>query len=58
MSCWLTKKFDGGGKLINIVQFQRGNWSFVNVREVINETYNFRRVIVYLLDVYLDCVVI
>jgi len=23
---WLTEKFDGGGKLINIVQFQGGNW--------------------------------
>jgi hypothetical protein len=21
-SCWLTEKFDGGGKLINVVQFQ------------------------------------
>ena len=21
MSCWLTKEFDGGGKLINVVQF-------------------------------------
>jgi len=32
MSCWLTEEFDGGGKLINVVQFQEGNWSFVNVR--------------------------
>jgi len=22
-SCWLTEKFDRGGKLINVVQFQR-----------------------------------
>jgi len=48
-SCWLTEKFNGGGKLINVVQFQGGNWSFVNFREVIDETYNFREVIVYLL---------
>jgi len=26
------------------VQFQGGNWCFVNFREVIDETYNFRRV--------------
>jgi len=30
-----NKEFDGGGKLINVVQFQGGNWSFVNVRGVI-----------------------
>jgi len=24
-SCWLTEEFDGGGKLINVVQFQEGN---------------------------------
>jgi len=29
------------------VQFQRGNWSFVNFREVIDETYNFKEVIDY-----------
>ena len=44
-----VQKFDGGGKLINVVQFQGGNWSFVNFKGVIDETYNFRRVIVYLL---------
>jgi len=41
MSCWLTEEFDGGGKLINVVQFQGGNWSFVNFKSVIDETYNF-----------------
>ena len=51
-SCWLTEKFDGGGKLINVVQFQGGNWSFVNFRGVIDETYNFRGVIAYLLHKY------
>jgi len=49
-SCWLTEKFDRGGKLINVVQFQGGNWSFVNFRGVIDETYNFGRVIDYLLN--------
>jgi len=48
-SCWLTEEFDGGDKLINVVQFQGGNWNFVNFRGVIDETYNFRRVIAYLL---------
>jgi len=24
--CWLTIKVDGGGKLINVVQFHGGNW--------------------------------
>jgi len=42
MSCWLTEEFDGGGKLINVVQFQGGNWSFVNFRGVIDEPCNFR----------------
>ena len=40
-SCWLTEKFNGEGKLINIVQFQWGNWSFVNFNGVIDKTYNF-----------------
>ena len=53
-SCWLTEEFDGGGKLINVVQFQGGNWSFVNFREVIDETYNFRGVIAYLLICYFN----
>ena len=35
--------------MINVVQFQEGNWSFVNFRGVIDETYNFRGVIDYLL---------
>ena len=48
-SCSLTEKFNGGGKLINVVQFQGGNWSFVNVRGWIDETYNFKGVIAYLL---------
>jgi len=51
-SCSLTEKFDRGDKLINVVQFQGGNWSFVNFRGVIDETYNFRRVIDYLLILY------
>ena len=51
-SCWLTEEFDGGGKLINVVQFQGGDWSFVNFRGVIDETYNFRGVIAYLLMAY------
>jgi len=38
-SCSLTEKFDGGSKLINAVKFQG----------VIDETYNFRGVIAYLL---------
>jgi len=50
MSCWLTEEFDGGGKLINVVQFQGDNWSFVNFRGVIDETYNFMGVIAYLLE--------
>jgi len=41
-SCWLTEIFDGGGKLINVVQFQMGNWSFVNFRRIIDETHNFK----------------
>jgi len=41
-SCWLTEKFDRWGKLIDVVQFQGGNWSFVNFKRVIDETYNFR----------------
>jgi len=45
----LTEKFDGGGKLINVMQFQGGNWNFVNFRGVIDETYNFRGEIAYLL---------
>jgi len=49
-SCWLTEKFDGEGKLINVVQFQWGNWNFVNFRGVIDETHNFRRLIDYLLN--------
>jgi len=36
------KKIDGGGKLIYIMQFQGGNRSFVNVRRIIGETYNFK----------------
>ena len=51
-SCWLTEKFGGGGKLINVVQFQGGNWSFVNFRGVIDETYNFGGVIAYLLIIF------
>jgi len=23
MSCWLTEQFDGGGKLISVMQFER-----------------------------------
>jgi len=46
-SCSLTEKFDGGGKLINVVQFQEGNWSFVDFKGVIDETYNFKGVITY-----------
>jgi len=38
----LNEEFDGGSKLINIVQFQTVNWSFVNFKGVIDETYNFR----------------
>jgi len=49
-SYWLTEELDRWGKLINVVQFQEGNWSFVNFRGVIDETYNFRGVITYLLD--------
>jgi len=45
----LTEKFDGEGKLVNVMQFQEGNWSFVNFRGVIDETYNFRGEIAYLL---------
>jgi len=37
----LTKKFDRNGKLINVVKFQGGNWSFVNFKKIIGETYNF-----------------
>jgi len=48
-SCRLTKDFDRGDKLIDVVQFQRGNWNFVNFKKLINETYNFRKVITYLL---------
>jgi len=29
-SYWLIEEFDGGGKLINVVQFQGDNWCFVN----------------------------
>jgi len=31
------------------VQFQGDNWTFVNFKGVIDETYNFKRVIAYLL---------
>jgi len=48
-SCKLTEKFERWGKLINVVQFQGGNWSFVNFRGIIDETYNFRGIIDYLL---------
>jgi len=52
-SCSLTEKFDGWGKLINIVQFQESNWCFVNFRELIDETYNFKGIIVYLLIIHI-----
>ena len=41
--CWLTKEFDGGSRLINVIQFQRDNWGFVNFKEVIDETYKFQK---------------
>jgi len=44
-SCWLTEEFDRGGKLINVVQFQGVIEVFVNVKEIIDETYNFEGVI-------------
>jgi len=47
-SCWLTEEFDGGGKLINVVQFQRDNWSFVNFRGNWRNL-QFQGVIAYLL---------
>jgi len=31
------------------MQFQGGNWSFVNIKRVIDETYNFIGEIAYLL---------
>jgi len=49
-SYWLTENFDGWDKLINVVQFQKGNWSFVNVRRIIDETCNFKGIIAYSLD--------
>jgi len=49
MLCWLTKEFDGGGKLINVVQFRGKTEVLLISGGVIDETYNFRGVIVYLL---------
>jgi len=36
--------------MINVVQFQGGDWSFINFRGVIDKTYIFRGVIAYLLN--------
>jgi len=52
ISCWLTEKFDGGDKLINVWQYRRNFWSFTKFRKNFDENYNFNEVIVYSLDYY------
>ena len=44
-----NRRIYGGSKLINVVQFQKGNWSFVNIKKIIDETYDFKGVITYFL---------
>jgi len=42
ISCSLLEKFDGGGKLISVVQFQGVIEVLLISGGVIDETYNFR----------------